>query len=323
MKKPLLSEMTLREKIGQTILPYQYDINRKTEVDASILRTKEEKAAFLRERQFGTLWVQPGAGSRGFDISWEAEHQDESEEFRQWILEDHKEWRSNVYGQCKSWLDLGLQPRAVSRDLDWGVPVPVEGDPVMEEMAEINIAALREENEDVLGWIRIPDTKIDYPLLQSEDNDFYLKHTWQKQRNSVGSIFLEHLNRPDLTDFNTIVYGHNMRDKSMFGQLDNYSIEGFWETHPYVYIAIDSGVYRYEVFAFLQAPVDSVTYSIRPQRDDTKQEFIDYSMEHTWIDTGVRPVITDRILTLSTCTGRDYSARNVVQARLPMMEVTE
>ena len=214
-------------------------------------------------------------------------------------------------------------PVEATEPVTYWVPVPVEGDPVMEEMAEINIAALREENEDVLGWIRIPDTRIDYPLLQGEDNDFYLKHTWQKQRNSVGSIFLEHLNRPDLTDFNTIVYGHNMRDKSMFGQLDNYSIEGFWETHPYVYIAIDSGVYRYEVFAFLQAPVDSVTYSIRPQRDDTKQKFIDYSMEHTWIDTGVRPVITDRILTLSTCTGRDYSARNVVQARLPMMEVTE
>lgn len=214
-------------------------------------------------------------------------------------------------------------PVEATEPVTYWVPVPVEGDPVMEEMAEINITALREENEDVLGWIRIPDTRIDYPLLQGEDNDFYLKHTWQKQRNSVGSIFLEHLNRPDLTDFNTIVYGHNMRDKSMFGQLDNYSIEGFWETHPYVYVAIDSGVYRYEVFAFLQAPVDSVTYSIRPQRDDTKQEFIDYSMEHTWIDTGVRPVITDRILTLSTCTGRDYSARNVVQARLPMMEVTE
>jgi REP element-mobilizing transposase RayT len=175
-------------------------------------------------------------------------------------------------------------------------------------------------------WFRHAERKKLWRLPISHqfiDNDFYLKHTWQKQRNSVGSIFLEHLNRPDLTDFNTIVYGHNMRDKSMFGQLDNYSIEGFWETHPYVYIAIDSGVYRYEVFAFLQAPVDSVTYSIRPQRDDTKQEFIDYSMEHTWIDTGVRPVITDRILTLSTCTGRDYSARNVVQARLPMMEVTE
>lgn len=250
------------------------------------------------------------------------------------------QWLDNAGGEAayNDAMDIAMQVKApeapaqpqpteipveATEPVTYWVPVPVEGDPVMEEMAEINIAALREENEDVLGWIRIPDTRIDYPLLQGEDNDFYLKHTWQKQRNSVGSIFLEHLNRPDLTDFNTIVYGHNMRDKSMFGQLDNYSIEGFWETHPYVYIAIDSGVYRYEVFAFLQAPVDSVTYSIRPQRDDTKQEFIDYSMEHTWIDTGVRPVITDRILTLSTCTGRDYSARNVVQARLPMMEVTE
>lgn len=250
------------------------------------------------------------------------------------------QWLDNAGGEAayNDAMDIAMQVKApeapaqpqpteipveATEPVTYWVPVPVEGDPVMEEIAEINIAALREENEDVLGWIRIPDTRIDYPLLQGEDNDFYLKHTWQKQRNSVGSIFLEHLNRPDLTDFNTIVYGHNMRDKSMFGQLDNYSIEGFWETHPYVYIAIDSGVYRYEVFAFLQAPVDSVTYSIRPQRDDTKQEFIDYSMEHTWIDTGVRPVITDRILTLSTCTGRDYSARNVVQARLPMMEVTE
>lgn len=214
-------------------------------------------------------------------------------------------------------------PVEATEPVTYWVPVPVEGDPVMEEMAQINIAALRETNEDVLGWIRIPDTKIDYPLMQGEDNDFYLKHTWQKKRNSVGSIFLEYLNRPDLTDFNTIVYGHNMRDKSMFGQLDNYSIDDFWKTHPYVYVAIDSGVYRYEVFAFFQAPVDSVTYSIRPRRDDTKQEFLDYSMESNWIDTGVQPVITDRILTLSTCTGRDYTARNVVQARLPMMEVTE
>ncbi len=88
MKKPLLSEMTLREKIGQTILPYQWHINRKTEVDPSILRTKEEKVAYLQERQPGALWVQPGASSRGLDVAWEAEHQDESEEFREWIMEE-------------------------------------------------------------------------------------------------------------------------------------------------------------------------------------------------------------------------------------------
>ena len=203
------------------------------------------------------------------------------------------------------------------------VPVPVEGDPVMEEMAQINIAALREVNEDVVGWIRIPNTKIDYPLMHGDDNDYYLRHTWEKQVNSVGSIFIEHQNSPDLTDFNTIVYGHNMNNKSMFGQLSNYSIADYWKDHPYVYIATEAGVYRYEVFAFLQAPVDSVIYSMNPQRDDTRQEFIDFSLANNRIDTGIVPVITDRILTLSTCTGRNYLSRNVVQARLPMMEVTE
>ena len=203
------------------------------------------------------------------------------------------------------------------------IPVPAEGDPVMEEMAQINIAALREVNEDVVGWIRIPDTKIDYPLLHGDDNDFYLRHTWEKKANSVGSIFIEHQNSPDLTDFNTIIYGHNMNNKSMFGQLSNYSIAGYWKDHPYVYIATEAGVYRYEVFAFLQAPVDSAVYSMNPQRDDTRQEFINFSLEHNRIDTGIVPAITDRILTLSTCTGRNYLSRNVVQARLPMMEVTE
>ena len=203
------------------------------------------------------------------------------------------------------------------------VPVPVEDDPVIEEMELINITALKETNEDVLGWIRIPDTKIDYPLMQGDDNDFYLEHTWQTEPKSVGSIFLEHLNSPDLTDFNTIVYGHNMRNDSMFGQLDNYSHEEFWKTHPYVYIATEAGVFRYEVFAFFQPAIDSATYTMNPQRDDTKQEFINFSLESNWLDTGIVPPITDRILTLSTCTGRGYSNRNVVQARLPMMEVTE
>lgn len=203
------------------------------------------------------------------------------------------------------------------------VPAPVEDDPMMEEMAQINLAALKEINEDVLGWIRIPDTKIDYPLLQGEDNDFYLNNTWDKQPNSVGSIFLEYLNSPDLTDYNTIIYGHNMRNGSMFAALQHYAAPEHWKTHPYVYIATEAGVYRYEVFAFCHANVESLTYSINPDRDDTKEDFLNLSLENSWIDTGIRPAITDRILTLSTCSGMDYSNRYVVQARLVMVEVTQ
>lgn len=203
------------------------------------------------------------------------------------------------------------------------VSVPVVDDPVMEEMAEINLAALREVNPDVVGWIRIPDTKIDYPLMQGEDNDFYLNHTWEKEHNSVGSVFLEYLNSPDLTDYNTIVYGHNMNNGAMFADLELFSLKKFWSGHPYVYIATDAGVYRYEIFAFFQAEVDSLTYGMNPRQDDTKEFFLNLALENATFDTGIRPALTDRILTLSTCSGANYDFRYVVQARLPMAEVTE
>ena len=203
------------------------------------------------------------------------------------------------------------------------VPVPMQNDPVLEELAQINLAALREINPDVVGWIRIPGTKIDYPLMQGEDNEFYLNHTWQKEQNSVGSIFLECQNSADFTDYNTIVYGHNMNDGAMFADLENYALQTFWERNPYVYIVSDAGAYRYEIFAFFQPEVESLTYGMNPQRNDTKEKFLKQSLENSWIDTGITPETTDRILTLSTCSGSNYDYRYVVQARLPMMEVTK
>ena len=215
-----------------------------------------------------------------------------------------------------------LPPETQPQVSYWAV-APVEDDPVMDEMAKIDLAALRAVNPDVLGWIRIPDTKIDYPLMQGEDNDFYLNHTWEKTPNSVGSIFLEHLNSADLTDYNTIVYGHNMNNGSMFAGLQNYAMPDYWKEHPYVYVLTDAGVYRYEVFVFFRAEIDSLTYGLNPQRDDTKEDFLNLSLENSWIDTGIKPALTDRILTLSTCSGSNYDYRYVVQARLPMIEVTE
>lgn len=203
------------------------------------------------------------------------------------------------------------------------VPTPVEDDPVMDEMAEINISALQQTNADVLGWIRIPDTEVDYPLLQGEDNEFYLQHTWEKTPNSVGSIFLEHLSSPDLTDFNTIIYGHNMGNGSMFSALEHYAMQKHWQTHPYVYIATEMDVYRYEIFAFFRASVESITYGVEFQQDQKKADFLRNSANQTWIETGITPAVTDRIITLSTCSGADYSNRYVVQARIPMMEVRQ
>lgn len=204
------------------------------------------------------------------------------------------------------------------------IPAPVEEeDPHMEELAQLDLAALRQVNADVIGWIRIPDTKIDYPFLQGADNDYYLNHTWAGKKNAAGSIFLECMNSADMTDFNTILYGHNMNSGAMFANLRKYTSQAFFETHPYVYLLTDQGVWRCEIFSAYKAPVESHTYGLSFQQEETKEYFIAKALQESQIDTGVEPAVTDRILTLSTCSGAGYTNRWVVHASLNMVEVTK
>ena len=97
-------------------------------------------------------------------------------------------------------------------------------DPAARNLLDIGLEKLQRENPDVVAWIVIPDTPISYPVLQGTDNAFYLKHNWKKERNSGGSIFMECKNNPDFTDFNTLVYGHRMRDSSMFNALRHFGL---------------------------------------------------------------------------------------------------
>ena len=207
---------------------------------------------------------------------------------------------------------------AVTEPVPVWAPEPVTDDPVMAELAALDIAALQAVNPDVLGWIRIPGTKVDYPLLQGADNDYYLKHTWKGEKNASGSIFLEWQNSPDLTDFNTIIYGHNMNNGSMFASLRQYAYEKHWNKHPYIYIATAEEVLRYEVFSSYQADVEGEAYLLVFPQDSHRQDFLDQTLQLAKFDTGIRPEITDRILTLSTCSGAGYSTRWVVHARLKM-----
>jgi len=199
---------------------------------------------------------------------------------------------------------------------------PVEDDPYMELLSEIDLAALREENEDVLGWICIPDTPVNYPLMDGDDNSFYLSHAWDKTPSWYGSVFLEQNCSSDLTDFNTILYGHNMGDENIFGSLKHYAKANYWQEHPYVYIVDDHGVHRYEIFAAHEASLRSLTYVLGFD-NELRQQFIDAAIERSDIDTGIVPEITNRILTLSTCTGYTKNTRWVVQARLVSIQDAE
>lgn len=198
------------------------------------------------------------------------------------------------------------------------VPAPVTDDPEMEALENIDLQALRSVNPEVIGWIRIPDTAIDYPIVQGEDNAFYLTHTWEGAENSVGSIFMEHRNSPDFTDFNTILYGHNMNNGSMFADICRYVTLWHWERHPYIYLVTDGGVLRYEIFSSYRAPVEGSAYGLSFRQMETRGNFMVDALMNSVIETGIEPELTDRILTLSTCSGT-YDHRWIIQGRLKML----
>lgn len=197
---------------------------------------------------------------------------------------------------------------------------PFAGQAPLEEEAEflatLDIGSLKETNSDVLGWIFIPGTEISYPLLQGEDNLHYLSTAWDGSYNYAGSIFLECTSNPDLNDFNTIIYGHNMRNGSMFADITSYYMQDFYESHPYVYLTNGSAVYRYEVFAAYEAELGSETYRVALRQEQTRINFLRHSAESTAISCSASPDTDDRVLTLSTCTGSGHDTRWVVQAVL-------
>ena len=189
-----------------------------------------------------------------------------------------------------------------------------EADLAQEKTLEIDLAALQAVNNDVIGWIWIPDTGLSYPLVQGEDNDYYLNHAWNGKKVSAGSIFMDFRCAADFTDFNTVIYGHRMNNESMFAFLKHYKADSYWETHPYIYIINSNQTRRYEVFAAYEAPVDSLAYLIGGAEEEDKQSLVDFALNQTVISAGVVPTAGERILTLSTCTGDGYDTRWVVQA---------
>jgi len=190
---------------------------------------------------------------------------------------------------------------------------PDENTPYLQQL---DIQALREINPDVIGWIYIPNTKVNYPLLHTNDNSTYLHTTWEGEYNAAGSIFLETKCSPHLNDFNTIIYGHNMGNGSMFAALKLYRDYEYYQAHPYVYIVTLDTIYRYEVFSSYEAGVKTDTYRLRFTSHAKKQALYHYIESSVW-DAELTPTSDDFILTLSTCTGTGrYETRWVVQAAL-------
>lgn len=189
--------------------------------------------------------------------------------------------------------------------------------------------SLYNENNDFVGWITVPNTAINHPVVQGEDNSYYLRRDFYKQYLRRGTIFMDYRNDPENLNVNTILYGHNYLDSTMFSDLEKYKDIEFYKTAPVIEFNTIYGDYKWKVFAvFLTTASPELdngyvfNYIYPFMTESSTEEFIAEVAKRSLYDTGVDVLPTDKILTLSTCTRdmditrKQEDARCVVMARL-------
>ncbi|MCL1982290.1 MAG: class B sortase [Clostridiales bacterium] len=179
----------------------------------------------------------------------------------------------------------------------------------------IDFATLDSINPDIIAWLFIPDTPISYPIMRGPDNNAYLRTTFDKKPNILGSIFQDYRNDADFADQNTVIYGHNTRNDTMFGSLKKYKQLEYAEQRTNIYVIRKSDVLVYEIFAVYETLATSDTYTIRFESDASFASYLQEMAAKTVTQVG-SPPDSGHIITLSTCTGGDQTMRLVLQAKL-------
>ncbi|MCR4618491.1 MAG: class B sortase [Lachnospiraceae bacterium] len=193
--------------------------------------------------------------------------------------------------------------------LEVSEPDPLEGIEIPEK--DINWDDLCSTNPDIYAWIYIPDTKVDYPILQHESDDsFYLNHNLDLSKGNPGCLYTEKTyNSKDFTDKNTVVYGHNMKDGSMFGTLHRFDDSEFAQSDKYIYVYHENEVLVYKVFGAYEFPSKHILWSYDFTNEYVFEDYIKeiYSLEenskrYVCLRHDVDVNKDDKVITLSTCT---------------------
>lgn len=176
----------------------------------------------------------------------------------------------------------------------------------------VDWAELKAINPDIIGWIYVDgETTINYPVLKAEDNDYYLHRTFRKEQRYAGSIFMDYHNHSDFADPDTIIYGHNMRNGSMFGMLKFLYDQEAYDRNPYFWILTPDGNYRYHIFAIFRTKVDSAVYTLFSQNGPDFLGWEQNLQKASGVSNSVPLTEQDKTVILSTCTS-DKSERTVV-----------
>lgn len=207
-------------------------------------------------------------------------------------------------------------------------PKPVEEpEPEPEPTVEIPIdfAALQQQNPDVYAWIQVPGTEVDYPILQSSnDNTYYLNHTIDGEEKKEGAIFTENYNTKTFEDPNTVIYGHDMKNGSMFQSIHKYMDRSFFDNNRDIVIYMPDQILHYKIFAAYLTDNKHLLMNYNFWSKDEYQQYLNsiFSMRdmNAFIDTSTEVTTEDKIITLSTCYAGISTQRYLVQAVLVSIE---
>lgn len=179
---------------------------------------------------------------------------------------------------------------------------------------KVDFEKLQSMNKEVVGWIRFDKPeKISYPIVQAEDNDKYLKRTVEGKKNTAGSIFMDAYNASNFTDKNTFIYGHNMKNGSMFGQLRKYKSIDFYKENPFFYIYTPDGKEtKYQVYAVCIVEDTSKSYTKFYADDNEYLKYLEYIKSISRYDTGIEVTAQSQLISLSTCTNVTETQRLLV-----------
>lgn len=194
--------------------------------------------------------------------------------------------------------------------------VVVQENKLDEEKYDVDFEKLKAQNEDVIAWIKVYNTDIEYPIVQTKDNDYYLNHSFDKSKNEAGWIFADYRNKFDGTDRNIVIYGHNRQDGSMFSTLHNF-MEKDWQNSnrdaKIIFITKDEKEI-YEIFSVYEIKKENYYINTNFQNDEQFENFINTIQKRSSKRIDVDVSKEDTILTLSTCSDkRGY--RVVVHAK--------
>jgi sortase B len=239
--------------------------------------------------------------------------------YRQW-----REYREGeqTYTQLTQYVQPQTPPAPTAQALSHMETHPLEetvpGEPEPTEEQDdtlwpvVDFEALCAINPDVVGWIFIDGTNINYPVVQGKDNSYYVYRLFDRSYNGAGSIFMDYRNEQDMSSRNTVLYGHHMQNGTMFNHIAKYKSQEFYDQHPTGLFMTPNGNYKIEFIAGYVTSLNGDAWKIEFASDEEFSLWLDNAIAQSTFTSTIEAAAEDRVVTLSTCSYEFADARYVL-----------